>query len=292
MNCSKDIIKWLHQDSSNNAKIMKSQVHEFRKNNLKIVSKYKIIYLIILALTSANIYSQTNKTKNAEKEYDKYAYIDAIKTYERLYQKGYKSPEMLLKLGNAYYFNGELEKSAKWYGELYTTNEDQEPEFYFRYSQSLRATKVYAKADTMMEKFNAKSGNDSRAKIFTKKRDYLSEIKKNSGRYKIDNAGINTKYSDYGTAFYGDKVVFSSARDTGNFSKKIHTWTGDYFTNLYSSNMSADGSLGEVNKYGKKINTQFHESTTAFQKMEKQFISLEIITIMEKKELMQIKLLF
>ncbi len=245
---------------------MKSQVHEFRKNNFKIVSKYKIICLVLLAMTTANTYSQTNKTKKAEKEYDKYAYIDAIKTYEHLYAKGYKSPEMLLQLGNAYYFNGDLEKSAKWYGELYASNEEQEPEFFFRYSQSLRATKDYTKADAMMDKFNAKSGNDSRAKIFAKKRDYLAEIKKNSGRYKIENAGINSKYSDYGTAFYGDKVVFSSSRDTGNFSKRIHTWTGDYFTNLYSSNMSADGSLGGVNKYGKKMNTQFHESTTAFSK--------------------------
>ena len=229
--------------------------------------KSKIIYLVLLAVTTtASLYSQTNKAKKAEQEYDKYAYIDAIKTYEHLYAKGYKSPEMLEKLGNAYYFNGDLEKSAKWYGELYASNADQEPEFYYRYSQSLRATKDYVKADAMMDKFNAKSGNDSRAKLFAKKRDYLAEIKKNSGRYKIDNAGINSKYSDYGTAFYGNKVVFSSARDTGNFSKKIHTWTGEYFTNLYSSDMSTDGSLGGVDKYGKKLNSKFHESTTAFSK--------------------------
>jgi outer membrane protein OmpA-like peptidoglycan-associated protein/tetratricopeptide (TPR) repeat protein len=228
--------------------------------------KSKIIYLVLLAVTTGNLYSQANKTKKAEQEYDKYAYIDAIKTYEHLYSKGYKSPEMLLKIGNAYYFNGDLEKAAKWYGELYTGNEDQEPEFYYRYSQSLRATKDYVKADTMMDKFNTKSGNDSRAKIFDKKRDYLAEIKKNSGRYKIDNAGINSKYSDYGTAFYGNKVVFSSARDTGNFSKRIHTWTGQYFTNLYSADMSKDSSLGGVDKYGKKLNTKFHESTTVFSK--------------------------
>ena len=243
---------------------MKTQ--EIQKSNFKIVGNFRIVYLILLAITMANGYSQTTKAKKADKEYDKYAYIDAIKTYEHLYAKGYKSPEMLEKLGNAYYFNGDLEKSAKWYGELYASNEDQEPEFYYRYSQSLRATKDYAKADAMMDKFNAKSGNDSRAKIFAKKRDYLAEIKKNSGRYTIENAGVNSKYSDYGTAFYGDKVVFSSARDTGNFSKKIHTWTGEYFTNLYSSKMSADGSLGGVNKYGKKINSKFHESTTAFSK--------------------------
>lgn len=228
--------------------------------------KNKIIYLVLLAFTTATIYSQSGKVKKAEKEYDKYAYIDAIKTYERIYEKGYKSPDMLQGLGNAYYFNGELEKSAKWYGELFAMTEDLEPEYFYRYSQSLRAIKEYEKADAMMVKFNAKSGNDIRGKIFIKKRDYLAEIKKNSGRFNIENAGINSEYSDYGTSFYGNKVVFSSARDTGNFSKKIHTWTGQYFTNLYSSNVSTDGTLGGVDKYGKKINTKFHESTTAFSK--------------------------
>ena len=229
--------------------------------------KNKIIYLVLLVITTVNTYSQTNnKEKKADKQYEKYAYIDAIKTYVRVYNRGYKSPEMLQKLANAYYFNGELEKAAKYYGELFTLTEDLEPEYFFRYAQSLRSIKEYDKADAMMAKFIAKNQNDSRGKLFSKQRDYLAEIKRNSGRYNIENAGINSKYSDYGTSFYGNKIVFSSARDTGNFSKKIHTWTGQNFTNLYSTDVSTDGTLGGVDKFGKKINTKFHESTTAFSK--------------------------
>lgn len=230
--------------------------------------KNKIIYLVLIALTCVNSYSQkVNKTEvKGDKQYDKLAYIDAVKTYERIYNKGYKSPDLLLKLGNAYYFNAELEKANKYYDELYASTPDQEPEFYYRFSQTLKATKDYKKSDEMMAKFGEKSGNDARAKLFSKNRNYLQEIKNNSGRYKIENAGINTKHSDYGTAFMGTKVVFSSARDTGNFSKRIHTWTGDYFTNLYSSAISEDGSLGAVERFGKKINTKFHEDTPAFTK--------------------------
>ena len=228
--------------------------------------KNKIIYLVLLTITTFNSYSQIGKTAKAEKQYDKYAYIDAIKTYERIYEKGYKSDDMLLKLGNAYYFNAEFEKAAKYYAELYTSKEDQDAEFYYRYAQSLRAIKDYAKADAMMEKFNAKSGNDSRGKLFAKNRDYLAEIKKNSGRYTIENAGVNSEYSDYGPAYMGTKVVFASARDTGNFSKRKHTWTGQNFTNLYGADLTEDGALGKVDKYGKKLNSKFHESTPAFTK--------------------------
>ena len=228
--------------------------------------KNKIIYLVLLTITTVSGYSQTGRVAKADKDYNKYAYIDAIKTYERIYEKGYKSDEMLLKLGNAYYFNADLEKAAKWYGELYTSKEDQDAEFYYRYAQALKATKDYAKADAMMDKFNAKSGNDSRGKLFAKNRDYLAEIQKNSGRYTIENAGINSEYSDYGSAYMGTKVIFSSARDTGNFSKKKHTWTGQNFTNLYSADLTEDGALGAVDKFGKKLNSKFHESTPAFSK--------------------------
>ncbi|MGC4040092.1 MAG: carboxypeptidase regulatory-like domain-containing protein [Flavobacterium sp.] len=230
--------------------------------------KNKIIYLVLITLTCVNSYSQkVNRTEvKGDKQYDKLAYIDAVKTYERIYEKGYKSPDMLLKIGNAYYFNAELEKANKWYDELYATSPDQEAEFYYRFSQTLRATKDYKRADEMMAKFSAKSGNDARAALFSKNRNYLEEIKNNSGRYKIENAGINSKYSDYGPAFMGTKVIFSSARDTGNFSKRIHTWTGQYFTNLYGSPISEDGSLGPVDKFGKKINSKFHEDTPAFTK--------------------------
>ena len=230
--------------------------------------KNKIIYLVLITLTCVNSYSQkVSKTEvKGDKQYDKLAYIDAVKTYERIYNKGYKSPDLLLKIGNAYYFNAELEKANKFYDELYASTPDQEAEFYYRFSQTLRATKDYKRADEMMVKFGEKSGNDGRAKLFAKNRNYLEDIKNNSGRYKIENAGINTKHSDYGTAFMGTKVVFSSARDTGNFSKRIHTWTGDYFTNLYSSAISEDGSLGAVERFGKKINTKFHEDTPAFTK--------------------------
>jgi outer membrane protein OmpA-like peptidoglycan-associated protein/Tol biopolymer transport system component len=214
-----------------------------------------------------NSYAQVNKKEvKGNKQYDKYAYIDVIKTYERIYNKGYKSPDMLLKIGNAYYFNAELEKANKWYSELYTTNPEQESEFYYRFAQTLRATKDYQKADAMMAKFSEKSGNDTRAKLFSKSKDYLAEIKKNSGRYKIENAGINSKYSDYGPTYMGTKVIFTSARDTGNFSKRIHTWTGQHFTNLYSTNLAEDGSLSAVDKFGKQINTKFHEDTPAFSK--------------------------
>ena len=227
----------------------------------------KLTYIVLLALTFSTVYSQrSSNEKKGDKQFERYAYIDAIKTYERIYAKGYRSADVLLKLGNAYYFNAELEKANKWYSELFTTNRKQDPEFYYRYSQTLKSIKDYKKADEMMAIFSEKSSSDSRTKIFNTKKDYLEIIKRNSGRYTIEDAGINSKYSEYGPAFMGSKVVFCSARDTGNFSKRIHSWTGQNFTNLYSANMTAEGDLSGVDKFGNNINTKFHEDTPVFTK--------------------------
>lgn len=226
----------------------------------------KILYIVLVGILSLNTYAQPTKVKKADKEYDKYAYVDAIKTYERVFEKGYKSADMLQKLGNAYYFKADLDNAAKWYSELFAFTQDVEPEYYYRYAQSLKAIKDYKKADQMLALFNEKSGNDTRAKLAAAQKDYLAVIKKNSGRYTIENAGINSENSDYGSAYMDNKVVFASARDTGGVSKGKHLWTGEGFTNLYAADMGAEGTLSSPERFSKKLNSKYHESTPVFTK--------------------------
>ena len=230
--------------------------------------KNRIIYLVLVCIASISTQAQSGKTKEvkADKQYDKFAYVDAIKTYERIFAKGYKSQDMLQKLGDSYYFKADLDNAAKWYGELFSFTQDVAPEYYYRYAQSLKAVKDYQKADEMLAKFNQKSGNDLRAKLAASQKDYLAQIKKNSGRYTIENAGINSKYSDYGSAFYNNKVVFASARDTGGLGHRKHAWTGESFTNLYSADMVSEGALSTPARFGNNLNSRFHESTPAFTK--------------------------
>ena len=225
-----------------------------------------ILYITIISVFSFNIYSQKARVTAADKKYDNYAYVDAIKTYERVAEKGYKSVDMFKKLGNAYYFNGELDKAAKWYGELFAmaTDTDLESEYYYRYAQSLRSISQSDKADEMLQKFIQKSGNDSRGKLFKKDTNYLEAIKANSGRYQVEDAGINSKYSDYGTAIYSNKIVFASARDTGSLGKRRHKWTNQAFTNLYAADLEYNMTPGVPKKFDKNINSKFNEASPVF----------------------------
>jgi outer membrane protein OmpA-like peptidoglycan-associated protein/tetratricopeptide (TPR) repeat protein len=236
--------------------------------------KNKVIILIaFMSMIASASYAQEGKVKKGNKEYDKFAYIDATKTYERIAEKGYKSADLFQRLGNAYYFNSNLEKAAKWYGELFSMNEEVAPEYYYRYAQSLKSIGQYAKADEMMVQFNKKSSEDLRGKIFNDKQNYMDVIKANSGRYIIKDAGINSQYSDYGSAYSGNKLIFTSSRDTGNFAQRKHQWSNQYFTNMYSADITPkDGkgiiedSLSVPEKFAKNINSRLHEATPIFTK--------------------------
>jgi len=224
----------------------------------------KRIIIYIAIVISMNAYSQKTNSAKADKEYDQFAYFDAIKTYERLFEKGYKSADMLEKLGNSYYFKADFENAAKWYRELYSLTQDVTPEYYYRYAQSLKAIKEYGKADEMMVKFNQTNASERRAKLAVGQKDYLAMIKKNSGRYIIDNAGINSEYSDFGSSFFGDKIVFTSARTNGSVYERKHSWTGEGYTKLYVATKNQDETLSSAVEFSANINSKYNESTPVF----------------------------
>lgn len=212
-------------------------------------------------------YSQKALVDAANKKYENNAYVDAISIYERLAEKGYKDEKMFQKLGNAYYFNAQLPKAAKWYEELFAMNKEQEAEYNYRYAQSLKSIGEYDKANQMLEQFNAKSGNDKRAKLYAGNKDYLEDIKANSGRYTVSDAGMNSEYSDYGSILLGNKLIFASSRETENGSNKVFAQTNQSYTNLYASEILPDGKLDTPKEFGgKEINSNFHESTPVFTK--------------------------
>jgi outer membrane protein OmpA-like peptidoglycan-associated protein/tetratricopeptide (TPR) repeat protein len=226
----------------------------------------KLLYTVFLVLFVFNAIAQTAKLTAAEAKYGDYAYIDAIATYEKVAQKGYQDEKMFQKLGNAYYFNGESTIAVKWYDALFAMNAQQEPEYYYRYAQTLKSTGNYAKADQMLAIFNKKAATDKRGLLFEKNKNYLETIKSNSGRFTIADAGINSSQTDYGSAFLGTELVFASARDTGGVAKRKFKWTNKSFTNLYSVTLNEDGSVGTPKRFERNVNSKFNESTPVFTK--------------------------
>ncbi len=213
-----------------------------------------------------SVSAQEVKEKIAEKKYEGYSYIDAIAIYEKVAEKGHVSVELFQKLGDSYYFNGMLDKSKVWYDKLFQIeNQNLDPEYYFRYSQSLKAVKAYKEADKMMEKFYALT-NDYRGELYVKNKLYLIDINNSLDKYTITDAGINSEFSDYGGNFKDTKMYFVSNRIPKKNNKKIDKWTNQNFLNIYRAEFSDSAKAVYIDEIVDEFNTKYHESSPVFTK--------------------------
>ena len=227
-----------------------------------------LTFSVALLSSTSLLFAQPEKElEKANEMYKNFSYVDAIKIYERIAQKGFVNQEMLQSLGNAYYYNAEYKKALPWYEQLFQEGKYKvKPEYYYRYAQTLKSVGDYTEADKMMAKFvELTNANDTRAALFEENKDYQTVIKNNSGRFQLNNASINTENSEYGTALYGDKIVFAGATDARKAKRGVSQWTGESFYDLYEAE-HFDQKLGSRKPFSSSVNTQFNESTPVFTK--------------------------
>ncbi|NNG09032.1 MAG: OmpA family protein [Arenibacter sp.] len=227
----------------------------------------KLFLLTVLLSVSGNLlFAQDRLINKADEKYRDYSFSPAIDIYKRVLDKGYTSADLLMKLGNSYYFNADYKEASKIYKRLLDEyKEGIGPEYYFRFAQTLRSLGQYDLSKEAMAQFSEMTSADVRANLYAKERDYLAEIASNPGRYKVGTFEYNSRYSDFAPTFYKQGLIFSSDRDTGNLARYRHTWNSKDFLDLYKVNVDSS-SLNKVVKFGGDINTRLHESTTVFTK--------------------------
>lgn len=230
------------------------------------MKKTKFIFLALIFMTFVG-QAQERKIKKAENNFDNYAYVPAINSYEKLVEDGFSEERIFKNLGNANYLNANYQEAAKWYGSLFALeNATIDPEYMYRYAQTLKSLEKYTESDQWMQKFKSALANDQRAIKFGNKLDYLDKIESQSGRYTLKNLPINSNASDFAPSINDGMLVFSTARDSGLISKNIHQWNDKNFLNLYTAMENEEGEYTSATKLSKNLNKKTHESSTAFTK--------------------------
>jgi len=85
--------------------------------------------------------------------------------------------------------------------------------------------------------------------------------------YKIKNIEDNTKYQDFGVAYYADSmVVFASTRSQKTIRKNFWLGNSQPFLELFKGVVNNDGEIIDVEIFSKKLNTKFHDANVAFTK--------------------------
>lgn len=84
--------------------------------------RYIQISILLVAFLALNsVTAQEKKLDKANEAFEQYAYIDARAAYLSVVEKGYSSQDVYEKLGDSYYYNGDLANASNGM-ENYMTN--------------------------------------------------------------------------------------------------------------------------------------------------------------------------
>lgn len=198
--------------------------------------------------------------KRAHLLFEKRAYLDAA---ELFINEEHKTQDVYEKLGDCFYFNSMMEDAANWYQILFKTyKDDVAPIYFYRYSQALKGINKFDEADYLLNKYNLLGNIYSNKNLKTLA--YFDSLNSLIDRpyivHKIINA--NTKSSDFGTAYFNDKLIFASTRNSG----KNYDWNKQPYLDLFQAEISDNGNLKNIRSFSSSINTKTHESNAIFTK--------------------------
>ena len=221
------------------------------------MKNYTSIFIIIL-FTGLFANAQSKTTKKADKLFSKFEFVRAAEEYEKLLSKGKSSVYVYRQLAEAYYNIYKTVEAEKYYAKALETEES--PETVFKYAQMLKANGKYKNSNEQMAKFAAMRPADHRAITFLENPNYLPEILQKGKKYNLQDAGINSGYSDFGGTLNDGKLYFASAR---NDRGKNYGWNQEPFLDLYAAVQNKDGSF-QTPLPLETINTKYHEGLVSF----------------------------
>lgn len=202
--------------------------------------------------------AQNQATEAADRYYNNFEFVRAIKSYEKLVEKGKGDEYVYRQLAEANYNILNTQEAEKWYYKVLETSPD-DAEVVYSYAQMLKANRKYDQSNEYMRKFAQLKPGDKRAVAFMENPDYIPQLLEREKTFRLKNLEVNSEQSDFGGTLREGKLYFATAR---NKSRKTYGWNEQPFLDLYVSELGSEGFM-EADQVKGDINTQFHEGVAA-----------------------------
>ncbi|MEM6725588.1 MAG: carboxypeptidase regulatory-like domain-containing protein, partial [Bacteroidota bacterium] len=195
--------------------------------------------IICFSLVTIGANAQNDELSKADKYYELHAFKQAIPYYLSVLKSNDSDTRTVSRLADAYQKTGNLKESAYWYARI-ADRKDRNPEDLLKYAQVLKSQGLYPQAKSW---FNAYARyNPEVGSHFAKSCDYALQNKtKVPGA--IYNERVNTASSEFGPAFFKDKVVFSSFRKDKIPAGSVDELNKDSYNGLFISPKYGSGRL-------------------------------------------------
>lgn len=223
--------------------------------------------LTISLVLFTNLFHGQQKLKAANEMFNRMAYIEAAKLYEEYLEKNPKlTTQTITNIADTYYKLNDMQKAVRWLEKLYNIQGNQLPDLYvLRYTQALRSAKDYDKANKIDREIIAKKKDKAKLQLFITNQRHLDSLSQKKSLFEINNLEINSKYSDFGATFYGDKLVYSSSKEIATIDKKKYSWNNQSYLTLYvAERTQSDGNLSNEKLFLPEITSKYHDATITF----------------------------
>lgn len=222
------------------------------------MKKY-IIASLVLAFCGSSIFAQNKDTKKADKRFDRFEFVKAVKEYKNVVSDGDATPYVYKRLGDSYYNLGDSKNAAIYYKKYLDGDTAPNTEYYYRYAEMLKRNGKYKMSNDMMGEFAQKAPSDARAKAFKANPDYLSQLMDMEPSFKVSKLDFNSDVQDFGAYEHDGKLYFVSAR---NDSRRKYGWNQQPTLDVYVATKKV-GKYQDPKLVKGDINTKFHEGMVA-----------------------------
>ncbi|MCT4604117.1 MAG: OmpA family protein [Marinifilum sp.] len=219
----------------------------------------KFTYTLCLVFSLICIQLQAQILSKADKHFNSFAYQDAIELYEILWQKDSLNDYLVKQLAMSYRMLNNSTKTEEWYARVMKAS-DVQAEDYLHYARALQANEKYDQAKHYLERY----AEFAKVNLNGIDLEYISELKGAERRYSIAPISINSEASDFGTAFYQNKIVFSSAKAKPSLIKRNYRWNEQNYLRLYTSDPLQNGDLKNADLLSNELGTNFHDGPVCF----------------------------
>lgn len=216
----------------------------------------KLYILFIINALYINSNAQTNV--KADKQYNNFAYMSSVETYQKNGEPSDASS--LRQLANSYRLNGDYNAAVTYYQMLMSGSPSSEDILHF--AQSLLATGNCEDAVKWFKKYATEAGEKAQQRQFITDCAEISTFSNRNIEIK-PLKGVNSEALEFSAVPFRNGIVFTSTR--GERQTCRDAWTGTGYTDMFFAKVKEDA-VEEIKDFNEETNQRYHDGTPSFNK--------------------------